>query len=176
MPNWCNNDVILSFESEEKANEFYKVVVEYNDNSADNTLFGWFVPIDEDDNNWSRSEKWGTKWDAQLYNWDVDGHNVILGFDTAWGPPIEVYRAALEKGIQVKASYYEPGMCFVGLFDQDGREEFYEYANCTSENVREHIGDELDDMWDISGQMAEWEQDLEDVDYATSSGGVENFG
>tara|TARA_Y100000114_G_scaffold139474_1_gene143509 strand:- start:10014 stop:10529 length:516 start_codon:yes stop_codon:yes gene_type:complete len=170
MPNWCNNDATLTFHTEADAQEFFKVVEAYNANDKDNTLFGWFVPVDEDDNNWSRSEKWGTKWDAQLYNWDIQGSTVYLGFDTAWGPPIEVYRAGQDKGINITGYYYEPGMCFTGYFD-NGEEEFYEYAHCDSSNVREHIGDNLDDMWGISDMMKEWE---EDNDY-DSDGGVESF-
>ena len=172
MPNWCNNNVTFSFNTEQAAQEFFKVVEDYNENQSDNTLFGWFVPIDEEDNNWSRAEKLGTKWDAQLYDWHMDGNSVYLGFDTAWGPPVEVFRAALDKGIQVSASYYEPGMCFVGSFDEDGQEEFYEYGNETASTVREFIGEHLDDMWAISEQMAEWEaEEAHDND-----GGVENFG
>ena len=68
---------------EADAQEFLQVVEAYNADQHNNTLFGWFVPVDEDDNNWSRSEKWGTKWDAQLYNWDIQGNTVYLGFDTA---------------------------------------------------------------------------------------------
>jgi len=165
----------MSFKSEAQAEEFYKVCEEYSEDVNNKTLFGWFVPIEEDDDNWSRAEKWGTKWDAQMYAWRLDGRDVFLYFDTAWAPPIEVYHAALEKGILVHASFNEIGMCFVGLFD-NGQEEFYEYSTCTSENVREHIGDYLDDEWNISTQMKEWEQDIEDIDYASSSGGVENFG
>ena len=162
MPNWCNNDATLTFHTEADAQEFFKVVEAYNANDKDNTLFGWFVPVDEDDNNWSRSEKWGTKWDAQLYNWDIQGSTVYLGFDTAWSPPIPVYEAMDEQGVNVFASYWEGGMCFVGKWEM-GEEEHYEYSDVEDpDELREYIGEELDDAWMISDMMREWQEEEEE--------------
>ena len=65
------------------------------------TFFSFFVPEDWDEDNWywSRVEAWGTKWDASIIdvNW-VSDTDVCLTFDTAWGPPIGVYEAAVEQG------------------------------------------------------------------------------
>ena len=84
----------------------------------------------------------------------------------------KVCSAGQDKDINITGYYFEPGMCFTGYFD-NGEEEFFEYAHCNSSNIREHIGDNLDDMWNISEMLKEWEEDLE-VDENDS--GVENFG
>jgi hypothetical protein len=61
-------------------------------------------------------------------------------------------------GFEIEAFYYEPGMCFVGKWD-NGIDEYYEYSGATSETVREMIGAELDDYFAISESMAEWEEE-----------------
>ena len=82
-----------------------------------------------------------------------------MDFDTAWGPPIGVYEAAHEQGYSVHAAYYEPGMCFVGSWNV-GDEEHYEYAHCeTADDIRECVGDELDDMFGISDWFREMEEE-----------------
>lgn len=65
---------------------------------------------------------WGTKWDpsSEDYHVSVDETQAIsVGFDTAWSPPIEFYKAVEEAGLSVDAKYYEPGMCFYGYFQNE---------------------------------------------------------
>lgn len=103
---------------------------------------------------------WGTKWDICEAHVEAadDGYAATLTFDTAWSPPIGAYEKLVELGFEVRGYYYEPGMCFVGCWD-NGDDEFYEYGGCDSSNVRESIGETLDDMYGISESMAEYEQD-----------------
>ncbi|NBS94451.1 MAG: hypothetical protein EBT27_12160 [Betaproteobacteria bacterium] len=69
-----------------------------------------------------------------------------------------------EQGFDVVATYYEPGIAFVGKWD-NGVDDCYEYGGETSDTVRDLIGEELDDEYGISEAMAEWEdeQDLEEL-------------
>ena len=104
---------------------------------------------------------WGTKWDiceATVVEVKDDGYAATLSFDTAWSPPIGAYEKLMELGFEVRGYYYEPGMCFVGCWD-NGNDEYYEYSGCDSTNVRDTIGEVLDDMFCISESMAEYEED-----------------
>jgi hypothetical protein len=57
--------------------------------------------------------------------------------------------------------YYEPGMCFAGIWD-NGNDDYYEYANMTSDEVAETLPVELDEAYCISESMAEWEAENQD--------------
>lgn len=175
MPNWCNNSLQLTAASKEEANELAEFLNTYQDSDTpegqpEKTFFGFFVPEEwnQDDWYWSRVNNWGTKWDANMYDvsW-VDDYTVVLGFDTAWSPPIHVYEAMSEQGWGVSATYFEPGMAFVGSWI-DGVDEHYDFAECTSATVREVVGDDLDDEWGISEMMAQYEEEEEEYDIQTS--------
>lgn len=108
--------------------------------------------------------EWGTKWDVNADNIErEDDNTVTLSFESAWSPPIGAYEKLTELGFGVKAFYYEPGMCFVGKWE-DGEDECYEYGGATSETVREMIGEELDEYFGISENMAEWEEENKELD------------
>ena len=104
---------------------------------------------------------WGTKWDiADAFITDQTTDHVSAAFDTAWAPPISVYRELEALGFEVDATYHEPGMLFVGRY-MAGDDEYYEYGSETADTVREFIGAELDDAYDISNSMREWEEEQE---------------
>jgi hypothetical protein len=103
--------------------------------------------------------EWGTKWDVSSDNVEiVDANTVTAGFDSAWAPPTRAYEQLMALGFEVEAFYYEPGMCFVGKWD-NGVDEYYEYNGETSATVREAIGEELDDYFCISESMAFLEEE-----------------
>jgi hypothetical protein len=62
----------------------------------------------------------------------------------------------VEMGFTVKLYYYEPGMCFAGIWE-DGNDDYYEYGSMSSDQVAEMLPAELDEMFCISESMAEWE-------------------
>jgi hypothetical protein len=108
--------------------------------------------------NWNIAN-WGTKWDFALDNLErQDPNTVSAAFDSAWSPPITAYERLLELGFEIEAFYYEPGMCFVGKW-VDGEDECFEYGGQTSDTVRDYIGEELDDYWCISEEMAQYEDE-----------------
>lgn len=105
---------------------------------------------------------WGTKWDIGLdgsYGEAVeiqeDGR-LTLSFDSAWSPPTEAYDKLLVLGFQVRAYYYESGMCFAGLYD-DGHDDYYEFGDMTSDEVEDELPAALNDMFGISEGMVEYE-------------------
>jgi hypothetical protein len=69
----------------------------------------------------------------------------------------------MELGFEVVAFYYEPGMQFVGKWD-NGADDCYEYGGATADTVRDMIGEELDDYFCISEQMADWEEENAEED------------
>jgi hypothetical protein len=104
---------------------------------------------------------WGTKWDVSSDNVEIQDPNTLTaGFDSAWAPPTRAYEQLLDLGFEVEAFYYEPGMQFVGKWD-NGDDDCYEYGGQTSETVRDYIGEELDDYFCISESMVDWEEDQE---------------
>ena len=108
--------------------------------------------------------RWGTKWDISSQaecERDEDGLGFNGTFDTAWAPPMGVVEQMVELGLEVTLYYNEPGMSFVGKFE-DGNDFCYDYGGLNSETVRGYIGDELDDFFGISEQMAEYEAENEE--------------
>ena len=117
---------------------------------------------------------WGTKWDVEAHEVEIDddGLGFSGGFDSAWAPPMGVVEELVNQGFQVTLYYYEPGMGFVGKFE-DGCDDYYEYSGENSKTVRAAIGDELDDMFGISESMEEYERENEEELTAWVKDGVE---
>jgi len=120
------------------------------------------------------TSRWGTKWDVEAHEVEIDddGLGFSGGFDSAWAPPMGVVEELVNQGFQVTLYYYEPGMGFVGKFE-DGCDDYYEYGGENSKTVRAAIGDELDDMFGISESMAEYEAENEEELTAWVKDGVE---
>lgn len=182
MPNWCNNGITLrhadpamidraqhskgllmeflptpdalletvagSFGDSEKQRELEAQQARNIDQFGAKDWYDWNI------------QNWGTKWDFQLENVErVDENTLTAAFDTAWSPPIGAYERLMEMDFEIEAMYYEPGMAFVGKWD-NGVDECIEYSEYTSKTVREAIGNELDDYFGISQSMAEWEEEM----------------
>jgi hypothetical protein len=88
----------------------------------------------------------------------VVGNTLTASFDSAWSPPIAAYEKLMDMGFTIKAYYYEPGMCFAGIWE-DGNDDYFEYGGMNSEQVAEEFPAELDEMFCISESMAEWEEE-----------------
>ena len=173
MPNWCNNGITLRHADPQMIQRAAKALQE-------GKFLQEFIPCPEelldavanfktnDDmvakhgySSWYdfNIANWGTKWDVESDNVEIeDANTVTAGFDSAWAPPIRAYEQLMEQGFEVVAFYYEPGMAFVGKWD-NGADDCYEYGGATSDTVRELIGEELDDYFGISESMADWEEE-----------------
>lgn len=179
MPNWCNNGITLRHADPAMIDRVVKgqdgLLMEFLPTPQEliDTVSGWMGEDKEaahkaqqdlnifkygfkDWYDWNINH-WGTKWDFGLENVvRVDDNTVTAAFESAWAPPIEAYEKLCSLGFEIEAMYYEPGMCFVGKY-VNGVDDCIEYGSATSETVREMIGEELDDYFGISEQMAEWE-------------------
>lgn len=107
-------------------------------------------------------EQWGTKWDVTDSHVTAKEKNSIsIFFDSAWGPPLAFYdkmHSALE--FEVDAIYYEPGAAFCGQYI-NGEDTDYNLHGETSESVELNIPKNIDQTFNISGQMAEYEAEEE---------------
>jgi hypothetical protein len=178
MPNWCDNTVYINhedpamlervrqgFDSGGLLNEFFPCPAELHEHEApvrDPALTKRFTEQygASDWYNW-QVQNWGTKWDVGVDGigaMDHDGGGLHLVFQSAWAPPIAAYEKLMELGFTIKAYYYEPGMCFAGIWE-DGNDDFYEYSDMNSEQVAADFPKELDEMFCISENMAEWEEE-----------------
>jgi hypothetical protein len=189
MPNWCNNVVELYHEDKEmvaRAKDAFKrgeFLNEFIPVPADlNITAGYLGNTDEqkelEAKQAANQEKhgystwydfcineWGTKWDVggddAILN-ENDAHSITITFDSAWAPPVNAYEKLEELGFQVRAYYYEPGMQFCGIYE-GGYDEYYELGSYENADVvAESIPEVLDEMFYISGNMREWEEENEE--------------
>jgi hypothetical protein len=187
MPNWCNNSVEIyhddpamiervrtAFNGEGLLQEFIPVPQELRD-----TVSG-FVPEQEalEAKQAANREKygystwydfcvheWGTKWDIGADGnpaMDIPG-GLMLGFESAWSPPIGAYEKLMEMGFRIRAMYYEPGMAFAGVWE-DGQDDYYEYGGLDSKGIAETLPVELDEAFCISESVADWEEENQEID------------
>ncbi len=191
MPNWCNNNATISHQDPEKIealaqaireDKFFNHVIpvpkELTETVAGSLGDEYAQELNQFKMELNRKyfgasdwydfcvNRWGTKWEASLYDGSavtVENNTIQLGFDTAWAPPIGIYEELMEQGFQVQAQYYEPGMGFVGEWN-DGDDIYHELSGLTSSDVRDVIGEFLDDNFGISESMAEWEEENEEAD------------
>jgi hypothetical protein len=188
MPNWCNNNLTLGHEDPamiqrafdalergEFLQEFIPVPQELKDTMSGSfgdderqalleaqtarnvELYGY--------GNWYDYcvGEWGTKWDVgEQGASDIhpDGKMLHTSFDSAWAPPIEAYDKLLELGFSVNAMYYEPGMCFAGIYDNGSDDTYSDWGD--SEGAKATLPQELDDCFAISESQAEYEDENEE--------------
>ena len=159
MPNWCSNTLTLSHENPDQIRR----AVEAFERGE---LLNEFVTLPgAEQENWYdwHIANWGTKWDVGGSDYgkptvDPAGTSATFNFDSAWAPPVAWYENMQEQGFGVNAYYYEPGMCFAGKYDECG-DDYYDFANMSSDDVRDMLPDDLDDMFAISETMADYEDE-----------------
>lgn len=159
MPNWCDNTLSISnadkmkidaleVELQKKDSEILKLLRPYEGEWD----YGWCI------------ENWGTKWDANVIDFYRDSDNdLTIYFETAWGPPTELYSYLHEsdEGWEVEAYYHEPGMCFVGSW-RNGDEEYYEYSDLSADEIDDELPEELNEMYGISEYKRQCEEEEEE--------------
>jgi hypothetical protein len=196
MPNWCNNTLELQHRDPamierakaamirgEFLHEFIPVplcLTETIAGSHGDPVLQAALKQSEQDNlnaynykNWYDFcvAEWGTKWDVGGNDYGTptiteDG-KMIAGFDSAWAPPTNAMERLVEMGFTVKLYYYEPGMCFAGVWEGDEHgfnDDYYEYGDMNSDEVAEALPAELNDMFCISDSMAEYEAENQEID------------
>ena len=183
MPNWCNNNLVLTHEDPamikraydalergEFLNEFVPVPQELKD-----TVSGFIGdPVEQAKleaktkanqekygaGNWYDFcvNEWGTKWDCgEQGASDIhpEGRMLHTSFDTAWAPPVRAYEKLVDLGFGVEAMYYEPGMGYCGSW-QDGCDEEINLEGLSADDI-ERDYPELDECFGISESIRDYE-------------------
>ena len=185
MPNWCNNNLTLTHDDPlmiERATKAFidsRLLDEFIPIPPDLHIVAGRVGDPEEQKALEQKEldnkvthgyknwydfcvnEWGTKWDIggdDSMVTKLDSNSVRMSFDSAWAPPTAAYERLLDLGFGVKAYYYEPGMAFCGVFDADG-DEGYNLSDMTSDQVKDEIPEDLDEMFAISETIAEYEDE-----------------
>ena len=113
MPNWCNNNITIrapkkkldkivkAAKKGELLNHFLPMPKELDGTTADGSKDKAMIKKTgySDWYSW-RVDNWGTKWDIDVYEGSisrVDDETVQFGFDSAWAPPIDAYKAVQDK-------------------------------------------------------------------------------
>ena len=155
MPNWCSNTIEIEG-TKEQINAFVSFLDEQNGKE----WFTFFKPTPPElkEEGWYEwnVENWGTKWNCDAQDWvkvenpSADESSVTFWFDSAWSPPTALYEfIEATSTLNIKASYNEGGMGFVGEF-VDGVDECFNYE-CLEDldSIPEHLVDE----WNLAEQM-----------------------
>ena len=121
-----------------------------------------------------RVNNWSTKWDVtEIYGEASRTHigddesEISFGFDSAWAPPIGAYEywIAENSNCSIRATYYEGGCDFMGIWD-NGEDTCYEVSTIAPKGSVDNFwtsaeGKELDDLYGITENMAQYEADME---------------
>ena len=161
MPNWCQNVVTFSHINPSKLDVIRRAIA--NEAKLSESFLNVLVPrpIEESENwyNWNASN-WGTKWDVHVEISEDTGESITLVFDSAWAPPIEFYNTMVEQDYQVLAYYNEEGMAFAGIYDS-GEDMYFEYGDLDADETEDLLPSDLNEMFNISSNKADWESEQE---------------
>jgi hypothetical protein len=156
MPNWCYNSVTLSHEDKTKIDALEAELQKENAEP-----FNHLCPRPaEEEENWYgwNVNNWGTKWDVSPHDWERETDNIIyINFDSAWSPPINLYEFLESEGWTVSAKYHEPGMGFVGAY-QDGYDDYYE-LDWTDRESLENLPEDLADFANVWDDLERYEEE-----------------
>lgn len=168
MPNWCENtvtfkhtdperikDIVAAWNSGNLMSAFFPCPEQLSnttDSCSDDprvndrrkqiniATYGY-----EDWYAWSINE-WGTKWDvgkkagSRSLSVKKGARQVKLKFDSAWAPPIGFYeKMTAEKGYEIDAYYFEPGVGFCGTWRKGKIAEFLLNEVDTVDDLRASI-------------------------------------
>jgi hypothetical protein len=188
MPNWCNNSVEIyhtdpaMIERVRTAFNNGALLQEFIPVPEDLHIVAGSVPVEQEAAHKAKEQanrdthgyanwydfcvnEWGTKWDIGADGnpaQDIPG-GLMLGFESAWAPPIGAYEKLTEQGFRIRAMYYEPGMAFAGVWEE-GSDDYYDYGGLDSAGIAEALPVELDEAFGISESVAEWEEENQEID------------
>ena len=147
MANHCRNILFASHTDRQRA-------VALRESFLKDEFFNYFIPrkSPDVDGKWCL-KYWGCKSEAwhrgSAFN---SGNLIVLSFDTAWTPPIGVYKSMVAEGWDLIAYYSEPGCEFCGRFSNDN-DAYFEFTDAASADIRRHLPADIDNIFDLSSRM-----------------------
>ena len=181
MPNWCNNSITITGDVETlsqlkpviAAGEGLLQAIKPMPKELRETVKGsgdeLQTEVYDGATNWYDwcNINWGTKWDPEVhleFTDNGDGTATINGwFDTAWAPPIDAFQTLVDDwdSCYIELMYEESGMCFVGCFDSEGGDDYYEYSEATSKTIKDIVPAYLVEHFALDERLDEYEQEEE---------------
>lgn len=113
MPNWCNNQIIITGQQDELNN-----LLNQAKNEEQVFALKKIVPLDVQNID-TQSAAWGTKWDLSMPEIQIISPNQIqLNCETAWGPPDKAFETISQKypNLHFKMFFWESGADFMGEY------------------------------------------------------------
>jgi hypothetical protein len=187
MPNWCNNYLVLEHDDAEmitrarKAFNEGKLLNEFAPVPPALQIVAGRVGADDEPEqiklheqtmhnlstygyanwyDWCVNE-WGTKWDVGGEGDQASQDSptdLRMNFDSAWAPPIAAMEKFQDLGFKVKLVYWESGMCFCGVYDENG-DDYLDYSDMSADEVEANINSEVDECMCIVENLREWEEE-----------------
>jgi hypothetical protein len=189
MPNWCNNNIKITGPNS-VIDKIEKIVKNGKYEKPEDGLLEYFHPMPDelrdttaDGSNdkamikkygysswydWA-VENWSTKWDVcEFHGIQKHDYGISFGFDSAWAPPIGAYQKFLDENpnVNIRTTYYEGGCDFMGIWD-NGIDDCWTISDTapkgsTDKFWKTSAGKELDDLYGITENMAQYEADQEE--------------
>lgn len=172
MPNWCSNNITIQGPAELIKSIW--AAAQFQE-GKEGSLLNAMVPMPEDIGDdwydWSVSN-WGTKWDINMEGLQFellpDGRAMIHGwFDSAWSPPVGAYEkfCAANDDVYICASYFEPGMSFIGIWDnEDIGDVCYDDVPALIESKAADDNIQLAELFDEFGVEGWYDFDEEEIE------------
>jgi len=183
MPNWCSNSITITG-SKPVIDKIEKIVRE--EEKADHGLLDFMYPCPKElesttadgsknealikkygHSDWYswKTDRWCTKWEVnEFYGVDRHDDTISFGFSSAWAPPLGAFEHFLSENddCSIKAYYYEGGCDFAGVWE-DGADECIAPSEYKSDDEywKDGLGLELDEMFNLTESMAEYEAEQE---------------
>lgn len=163
MPNWCDNSAHLRNIDIAKIDALEAELSKKNDEGRSMAeLFTHLCPnpAGKDAEGWYdwNCNNWGTKWDANIIDWDRSSDDeMIVYFETAWSPPIALYEYLTEQGWEVEALYHESGCAYAGQFI-DGDDNYFEYDRTDKQSI-DDLPMDLIDFAGLENAHEEWKEE-----------------
>ena len=118
--------------------------------------------------------EWGTKWDVGGEGDQASQDSptdLRMNFDSAWAPPIAAMEKFQDLGFKVKLIYWESGMCFCGLYDENG-DDYMDYSDMSADEVEASINPEVDECMCIVENLREWQEENQEIEL---NGGIDSI-
>ena len=122
MPNWCLNNIEISHKDGKWWDWFMSTKFNFQKILPCPPNIHKVNDDEEPYNHHFSTVMWGTKWpidqDELDSQWDKEAKGAMsFNFETAWSPPLGIYKALQIFGFKIRATYLEEGCNFCGLWD-----------------------------------------------------------